>query len=272
MCYNLLSPKLYLSKIMKQTIKTSLIVIIGFVLYYALSAQFRAIMGYVYSIIPYSLAVYIITYLIAGIPIIAATLLVSGRNDFFASLGMTGSIAKGAGVSFLFTLPMFIGGFILFTLEQEHDIQQLLRGTILAGFFEEVYFRAFLFGLLFRKTKLGFIPAVFLGAVIFGMAHIYQSDDRSIKAGIFLFTFIGSAFFAWLYVEWGYNIWLPVFLHTFMNLSWMLFDMSTNVAGGAYANLLRALTIGTAVVTTIVYRVRNKKRMEVNRGSLLIKS
>jgi len=38
--------------------------------------------------------------------------------------------------------------------------------------FEEIIYRAFLFGMLYRFTRLGFLPSVFLGSLLFGVAHL----------------------------------------------------------------------------------------------------
>lgn len=255
---------------MNHSVRSGVIIVSCFLMYYTLSKVFRTIMEWVYAYLPNELASYIITYFIIGLPIFVGTLLVSKKEGVLNALGLSSGLFKGIGIGLFFTLPMFIGGTILFHLEEVQNIQRLLKGTFVAGFFEELYFRAFLFGLLFRKTKLGFIPALLLGAIIFATGHLYQSDQGSIRLGIFLVTFIGSGFFAWLYVEWGFNTWIPIFLHAFMNLSWMIFDMSDTAAGSTYANILRAITIALAISITIVYRLRSKRGMAVNGKTLFV--
>jgi uncharacterized protein len=57
---------------------------------------------------------HIITYLISGIPIYIAVVLIHKNNKLLNNLGFSGSILKGIFVPLLFTLPMFIGFAILF--------------------------------------------------------------------------------------------------------------------------------------------------------------
>ncbi|MEX1191034.1 MAG: CPBP family intramembrane glutamic endopeptidase [Brumimicrobium sp.] len=140
--------------------------------------------------------------------------------------------------------------------------------TFFAGFMEEFLFRGFLFGLLFRKLCRGFIPATLIGAVIFGFAHIYQGSSLLESTGIFLVTSIGAVWFAWLYIEWNNSLWVPIFLHILMNLSWALFDVSENAMGGLYVNIFRVITIALTVIITIRYNW--VKGFSVNKGNLLL--
>ena len=226
------------------------------------------------SIVHQGLLGYFITYLVIGIPIFVGTIIVVGRRRFFSALGLSGNMLRGVLVALLFVSPMLIGSATIGTVTTDTSypvLAKLITGTIFAGFFEELYFRAFLFGLIFRNTKLGFIPAIILGAVIFAIGHLYQSDDNTVKLGIFMVTFLGSAWFAWLYTEWNYNIWVPIFLHTLMNASWMIFDISDTAAGNTYANIFRTATIALSIAFTVIYKLRKSKTLEVNRATVLLK-
>ena len=68
-------------------------------------------------------------------------------------------------------------------------------------------------------------------------------------------TFIGGLFFSWIYVKWDFNLWCPVGLHFFMNLSWLLFMVEGNsvAAGGVVSNVFRILSVVVAIVLTNVY-------------------
>jgi len=166
---------------------------------------------------------------------------------------------------------MFIGGHIFYKFNQEIIISKLIAGTIFAGFFEELYFRGFLFGQIFRNTKLGFLPSIIIGALVFAAAHLYQSRDISTMTGIFITTFMGAIFFAWLFVEWDYNLWVPVFMHTLMNLSWILFNISDNALGNINSNIFRGLTIAVAIILTILYKRKQGQTLSINRNTLLKK-
>jgi len=171
----------------------------------------------------------------------------------------------------LCTLPMFIGFAILFDFDTELSLNSILVTVVAAAFFEELYFRGFLFGQIFRYTRWGFIPSILLGAILFGLVHLYQGTEPGEIIGIFLITFMGGILFAWTYVEWNYNLWAPIFLHLFMNLSWGLFAVSDNALGGMYANIFRVITITLTIILTLLYKRRNKIPLEVKRSTLLVK-
>ena len=144
-------------------------------------------------------------------------------------------------------------------------------GTIVAGFVEEMFYRGFLFGQFYKYTKLGFILSIFIGAIIFAVGHLYQSQDTIELIGIFLITFMGAIFFAWLYVEWYFNLWVPIFLHALMNLVWHIFEMDETALGGVIPNVLRALTIVFAIVFTVIYKKRNNQKLKISKKTLIIK-
>ena len=153
---------------------------------------------------------------------IALVLLVSGllygyRNTL-ESLGLNKGIMTGMAYGFLFTLPMFLGYAVIGELRSELSLYGLILVFIPAAM-EEVVYRGFLFGQLFRKAKWGFIPAVMLNALIFGMGHLYQGSSMGQTAGVFMVTLMGGIWFAWLYIEWDNNLWIAIGLHFFMNLS-----------------------------------------------------
>ena len=192
-----------------------------------------------------------LTYLLTGIPLFFGIGLIHKKANLFSSLGFTGSLAKGFLFSLYGTLPMLFGYAIVFDFNETIGLNMLLISAIAAAFFEEVYFRGFLFGQLYRFTRLGFIPSVILGALLFGIIHLYQSQDLFTAIGIFITTFVGALLFAWVYVEWSNNIWVPIFIHFFMNLNWMLFTAGDNALGGFYANLFRSISILLIIFSTI---------------------
>lgn len=144
---------------------------------------------------------------------------------------------------------------------------RLVQASLLAGFMEELLFRGFLFGLLFRFCGWGFIPSSLAGALVFGLGHIYQGASLPESAGVFLVTAMGAVWFAWLYIEWENNLWVPIFLHILMNLSWTLFDMSGNALGGLFANLFRIITIALTIILTL--RAAKQRGLKITRESLL---
>lgn len=165
--------------------------------------------------------------------------------------------------SVVVTLPMFIGSAITSSFRSDANVSDIINKTLFAGFFEEYLFRGFLFGLLFFKLKWGFIPASLLGALIFGLAHIYQGNTISETTGVFFVTALGAIWYAWLYVEWD-SLWVPVFLHALMNLSWALFDVSDTALGGLYPNLFRIITVALTIILTIRHNKHHGWKIKKN--------
>ncbi len=214
---------------------------------------------------------HIITYLIMGIPIFIGTLALGKADKFFHNFGLDKNIVKGILIALLFTLPMFLGFGLTLSFNTGLNLNYLLIGVIAASFFEEIYFRGFLFGQIFRNTRIGFIPAILIGAIIFAFGHLYQSKELGTLIGVFGMTFMGAILFAWLYCEWNYNLWVSIFMHLFMNLSWMLFAVSENALGGKYANIFRFSTVSLSIAFTVIYKKRKGIPLEINKKNIWIK-
>jgi membrane protease YdiL (CAAX protease family) len=201
------------------------------------------------------------------LPTTLITGLLYGFNTILGNIG----IKKGVITGFLFSIvtvsPMFISSAFIGHIGENLKIVSLIQQTLLAGFMEEYLFRGFLFGLLFRKLGWGFIPASIVGAFIFGIGHLYQGSTFQETVGVFLVTSLGAVWFAWLYIEWNNNLWISIFLHILMNLSWALFEVSTNALGGGYTNLFRIITITLTILITIKYNKENGLR--INRKNLI---
>ncbi len=255
----------------KEIIKPLFLILLSFTAYCCLLPYFKIIKSNLDKITDQGLTSYILAYLIVGIPIFLGIYFLDRKLTIFRSLGLTGNFFKALGISLVFTLPMFIGGMCFFRFNPVLQIENLIAGTIVAGVMEELYYRGFLFGQLFKKTSLGFIPSIFLGAVLFALGHVYQSPHLSEMIGIFIITFLGAVLFAWLYVEWNFNLWVSIFTHTFMNLSWALFEIDSTALGGLKANIFRGLTILIAIVFTIFYKRRKKQNLRINKNTLILK-
>ena len=205
---------------------------------------------------------------------ILPTLFVLGVLYGFKNIPKNIGLNKGLIIGFLFSiitvLPMIVSSAIIGNIDDNLDFGNLLHKTVIAGFFEEYFFRGFLFGILFRKLKWGFIPASILGGLIFGLGHLYQGSTLVETTGIFAITTIGAIWFSWLYIEWEKNLWIPIFLHTLMNASWILFEVSDNALGGVYTNLFRVITIALTIIITILYH--KKRGLNINRKNLILQT
>ncbi len=185
------------------------------------------------------------------IPAVVVLLIFHKPNTIINELGLQKDFIVGLKYAFIFTLPMLIGYFLMGNYNGHQTLLENFLKAFKDGFREEIFFRAFLFGQLFRQVKLGFIPAVVVNGLIFGLLHIYQAQSISEGFGIFAITFAGAVWFAWLFIEWKENLWLPIFLHFFMNFYWHIFSTENSALGGLMLNLPRILTIAISVYLTI---------------------
>jgi membrane protease YdiL (CAAX protease family) len=219
------------------------------------------------SIIPYyQRIIWFYSWWIA--PVVLATGFMFGFKNIFKVLGLDRGFIRALVFAIICVSPMFLSSAIAGRMSENMEFLRLLHSTLFAGFGEEVLFRGFLFGILFRKLGWGFIPAALAGAIFFGMGHIYQGSTFAEVAGVFIVTAMGAAWFAWLYIEWDNNLWVPVFLHVLMNLSWALFEVSSNALGGFHVNIFRALTIALTIIITIKYH--KAEGLKIKRNNLIV--
>lgn len=210
-----------------------------------------------------SLSKFIVGYLIMFIAVIILTNFVIKPKELFPFLGLNGNIAKGFCISLICVLPLFILFQILGSFNSDTTLSLILRKSIFPGFMEEFMFRAFMFGLLFRYAKTGFCWAVVLPALYFGSLHLYQGHDVVSSLAAFGVTFIGAVYFSWMYVEWNFNLWVPIGLHMLMNGAWIIFSLEgTEVAaGGLVSNIARVISILLAVGLTIWHKKKNETKI-----------
>jgi uncharacterized protein len=257
---------------MNRNLRILLITAISFAVYYILDElYFNELRKALNANIDQLGASHILTYIISAFPLIVGACLMHGIRGAIPSFGLDKSIAKGFVFSLICTLPMSIGYAFAFEFSTEMTLNKILMNIFAAAFFEEIFFRGFLFGQIYRFTKVGFIPSIFIGAFLFAFIHLYQSREISTLIGVFLITFLGAILFAWTYVEWNFNIWVPIFLHLFMNLFWMLFSVADNAFGGIYANVFRTISLILIVFLTISYKKRKGIALEVNRRTIWMK-
>lgn len=249
----------------KKTLRTILIIISFLVCIYGLKFG-RIILNlpennYLITILNYLFTVFIITislYFLHKLNIIG----------IITELGLNKGFAKGFLFGFVATLPMIASSVILFKISNNLFSFNILVAVFIGPIMEEVLFRGYLFGQLFRRERWGFIPSSIIASVFFAIGHLYQSHNYSSAVGTFLVTFIGSAWFAWLYIEHNNNLWIPIWLHILMNLSWTIFQTDVPGAiGNNVTNLFRLITI----IITVVYTLRYSKKYgrKINKGNLL---
>jgi len=203
------------------------------------------------------------------VPILVAAALF-GPHRALDSLGMNRSLLTALAFAVACTFILPVGYAMIAPFAPPHDLPAVaLRSSLLPGIAEEVLYRAFLFGFLFRFAGWGFLPAALLGATVFGAAHLYQGEALADSAAIFAITGLGAVWFAWLYVEWNYNVWVPIAFHVLMNLHWELFAIADTAQGPAAAILLRLAAIVISVLITVCLARRRGRRLRIGGTSWL---
>lgn len=257
---------------MKKSLKILLITVTTFSIYFVLDDFFfHDLRRWLYGIIKQLGVSHIITYTVSGIPLVLGAIYMHKPNKVIDSFGLNRSFLQGVLFALICTAPMLIGFAIFFDLNTELTLNTFLISAASAAFFEELFFRGFLYGQLYRYTKFGFLPSVFIGAFLFAFIHLYQSDEFSTLAGIFLTTFLGAILFAWVYSEWNHNLWVPISIHFFMNFFWMLFSAGENALGGLTANIFRVISMILVIALTTLYKKKKGQQLEINRNTVWMK-
>ena len=172
-------------------------------------------------------------------------------------LGLDGNFKTGWIVGFVASLPLLIilGVAGHATLNTSTLVFGVLTFSIVPGIAEEILFRGFAFGLLYRRVRLGFWLSIILPTAIFAIGHLYQASGIWDALGILAITGAGSVWFAWLYVSWDYNLWVPIAMHAFMNAWASIFVINTASAsaalGGTTSDIARLLTVLLSVILTL---------------------
>lgn len=200
-------------------------------------------------------------FAIASVPIALNLLCLHKPSDMLKSLGLKASIARGLAFAAACSLPLFIGFSIIGDFDHNISYDIFIRKIILAAFFEEVVFRGFMFGQLFRYGRIGFVWSAILPAVLFGIGHLYQGHSAATSLMAFGVTALGSLYFSWVYTECNFNLWVPVGLHIFMNFCWIALPAEGNytAVGALIPNILRLSSIAISIIAITIYKKRKQR-------------
>lgn len=255
------------------SLKFLLIFLFGFGFYFWFDAQYFSLFQTEVTHIFRNKAIgHVAAYSITLIPLVITVIgLHKTFNNISNKFGISNGVFIGIMFAFICTMPMLIAYSVKFSYNVKLTLNTIIINTISSAFFEEIIYRAFLFGQLYRYTRLGFLPSVILGSLLFGLAHLYQSNDLTEIIGIFSLTFLGSVLFSWIYTEWKFNLWTAIFLHCLMNLYWLIFDVDTNALGGIYGNIFRFSTVFLAIGVTVYYKWVMKSPLEVGKNTWWMK-
>lgn len=201
--------------------------------------------------------------LISFIPMTIFLLCLHKPKEILKTLGLNRNICKGIGFAVLCCSPLLLGMPIIGTFDTDLTFDYFFRVVVLAAFLEEVIFRGFMFGQLFRCGKVGFIWAIIVPAILFGLGHLYQGHNLISSLMAFGVTALGALYFSWVYVECNYNLWVSIGLHMFMNFSWTVFPVEGNDTsiGVLLPNILRLTSIVLTIALIIIYKKKSNNKL-----------
>ena len=192
------------------------------------------------------------------------TALIVGRKNLLQVWGFDKMPWRGLGFAFLCTLPLPLVYSFAYPISDLSTLSlRYLNSAILPGISEEVLFRCFLFGVLFRVAGWGFLPAAILGALIFGLAHLYQGKAILDSLAVVGITSVAGLWWAWVYVEWDYNPWVPIGFHIFMNGWFVIFTVSNSAILPIVGEIARVSVVLISIAVTLMLKQRNGGRIIV---------
>lgn len=166
-------------------------------------------------------------------------------------LGLCASFKRAAVFSFIAALPMLLTFALASPVNPNMTILSVTVGCFLAPFAEELLFRGYMFGQLYRRARWGFWLSAIIPSALFALGHVYQTHDPLELLGIFAVTGLGGLGGCWLYLRWNGNLWIVFCLHALMNLWWEVFGVADTALGGWIANGARLATVTLATLLTI---------------------
>jgi len=188
-----------------------------------------------------------IAFCIGGIALAHAARL----RDALAELGLLGRFGRAAAFSFIAAFPMLLVFALTSPINSKMSFLSVGVGCFLAPFAEEVLFRGYMFGQLYRRARWGFWLSALIPSALFAFGHAYQAGGPFELAGIFAVTGLGSLLGCWLYLRWSGNLWIVFGLHCLMNLWWEVFGVAETALGGWIANAARLFTVALAILLTV---------------------
>lgn len=177
----------------------------------------------------------------------------------FSFCGLRANPLIGIGFAIAASAPMWLPLALRTPLANGLDPLVLAFGAGYFPFAEELFYRAFAFGLLHRTARIPFWPAALLTALPFALAHLQQADDPGSAVGTIAVTLLGALLFSWLWKAWGWNFWVPFCLHAAMNLWWSVFEVGEGAFAGWTPLAMQLGCAGLALALTHAAHRRQKK-------------
>lgn len=174
-------------------------------------------------------------------------------------LGIASGAARGLLFAALAALPMLVVYLVFAPDGAPPTPMRLFIAAPFSAFTEEVLFRGYLFRQLHRRAGWGLATSMLVSALVFAAPHLFNFgaadglSDVLVEIG---WLSMGGAFFAWLFVRWSDNLWVPIGVHAFMNLWYEIFVGQRVAASDTATTVGRLLTVVSAVLITLRFTRR----------------
>ena len=184
----------------------------------------------------------------------------AGAKFAFDELGLSKSWRAASLFALAVTLPNVLLRFGVAGTKPQFAAGTLLMSAVASPLSEELLFRGYLFGQLYRRAGWPFWAAALVNAVPFVAGHLYQLRGNGWAlvvslTEVLVLVGVSALFAAWVYVRWDYNLWVLIFIHALLNLHSEIFASSEASVFGWVDNVAWLVTLILVVVGTI-YRQR----------------
>jgi membrane protease YdiL (CAAX protease family) len=179
-----------------------------------------------------------------------------GVRGTAAELGLTRPVLPALALALVATAPLLVGlALRARRVDPAFAPAEVFYTAGYSSFAEDLVYTGFAVRQLHRRAGWPFRLAVLGVAVTFGLGHVEKGRTLAEMAALFAFTGAGLAAFAWLFLAWGDNLWVPVAMHVLLDLWWAVFGAgSTAIAGGPVPMALAGVSVAAALALTLVHR------------------
>lgn len=165
-----------------------------------------------------------------------------------------GRVLMGIAVGLGCTLPMLLLGLMSDSFTPSRI--EIMHTALSPGLTEEIFYRAFMFGLLVQVARTPMWTTAVITGVVFGLAHVdlTPAEGETIigQLGPWIgMIALGGFMYAWLYSKSHWNLWVVIALHTGMNLWWDMFALNDTPLGVWGATAARVLCVLLALYLVV---------------------
>ena len=187
-------------------------------------------------------------------------------KKMFEMLGLNKGFASGFFIALTSATPLILGMLNLHGFNKGINFANIWFHGIHPGYYEEILFRGFFIGILVRYAKWNTFIAIFLSSLLFAFGHLYQAKT-SLEALIIFSTAFGVAIGFYMFYKYSnWNLWLPLFLHSFMDTATTISNWHGNITMNLQDNIFRISTIVIAIY--FIFRIQ-KKNKSANSTSII---